>query len=219
MHYSNKEAILVVPIVAPDKYQGSLPSSANVFRLLREVNMYLHFAEGMPLGLWLAEDVGRVAISGFSFGVTFVKSVLDDTHDKSGNPPGFGQEFQSSHLREVYDFDGNVGLDFLTSLARWKGKDTDRRWRLYNGLAASMWAEQVPRVGGFQRAMRFGGYAVREGHNDDGRSMVVLPHEFTTNVLTGIPDAHQWYPTYFVAHAMMRSGFADARVTPTAGDT
>jgi hypothetical protein len=196
-----------VPIVIPiGNYRGQLGTFAgrgNVYRLLREVNYFIQRTEGVSYAGWRGQDVGRVALSGFSAGVDWVKSTLDNPEDGDDNARGIAKEFYDRKLREVYNFDGHPDADaFMATVNAWWRGDEDRKFRIYSmkpefaSYARSIDASATP--------VRFKGAQVDawEAH-DAARSLVVLPEPLLATILTRT-NPHQWFPAYFARHASSR---------------
>lgn len=162
-------AVVVMPIGKKGNY-GPSATGEGMLRLLREVTLFLHredrtssagnlHLESVPDLLagssardrWIPAStpgplprVGRVAVSGFSYGIAPVKQVMalwgsGERRDLWGVPPTEPGAFATwQHaFREVWDLDGSHGntgglQPFLSQLSSWFLADPDRVSRLYH---------------------------------------------------------------------------------------
>ncbi len=86
--------VFVMPIGGAVGGFGTGDTQAGLLQMLKEINYSVQRLLGVPLPL---QEVGKVAISGFSFGIRSVARVLGGTRI---------DQFHDVLLREVYSFDG-----------------------------------------------------------------------------------------------------------------
>lgn len=121
-YWTQRKVFLVMPVGSDVDQQGSLSSWSAVERLLREVLFFvLRIEKAGPLRPRF-QDIGRVALSAFSWGINIVTPLLS----------GAGK----SALREVYSFDGVDASHgaFNQALLAWAngGSSADpRSFRIY----------------------------------------------------------------------------------------
>ena len=82
--YSGRRVVYVVPVRSVKDKFGEAGTAAGIDRILREVNLAIHTESSADASDYLAQDVGRVAISGFSAGATFMLSALKRASDPIG---------------------------------------------------------------------------------------------------------------------------------------
>jgi hypothetical protein len=125
---SGRKVMLVFPVASDQNQMGDLTSWQVLDRCLREILYFVVRSEKVSPFVAHFQKVGRVAVSGFSFGITHVTPIVQSAP-------------ADSNLAEVYDFDGidHVGRppDFYLALQAWfrrgqAAKDgKDRRFRIY----------------------------------------------------------------------------------------
>jgi len=128
--HSGRRAVLVFPLGSRDEEMGHLvESQARVHRLLKEIHFWLQRKEDS----WPWRTFGRVALSGFSYGIRYVNRILTGARER---------DFWSDKLREIYNFDGAFAdsheeavrrrEDFQSAILQWAGSAPgDRRVRIY----------------------------------------------------------------------------------------
>ena len=187
--------IFVLPIKLHGTDIGNLHTKSGAFRLLLEINYWLQRNAGLPI---TTHPIGRVALSGFSFGGSHIHHLLT-----SGRHRLF-----DSHLKEIYGFD-LVWRPAIEAIRRWYNRGrSEHMMRIYTGRAA--WSSLLSEVGPATR--RFGAAVA---HNMTG-SVVFAPYDFWIRVRPPAPNSsiaaraewmHQLFPAYYMAHALTQSGF------------
>lgn len=101
--YANRRVVYVVPVGSRKDMFGEAATAGGIYRLLREINLAVHAENKADPANYLSQDVGRVAVSGFSAGAHFMVRALAQAFDPSG------KEFMQNRVREIYSWDGAIG--------------------------------------------------------------------------------------------------------------
>ena len=193
-----KMPIFVFPVKMHGVDIGDMQSKSSVYRLLLEINFLLQRLARLPEP---THPVGRVALSGFSFGGSHVRRVLES-----------GRSRLSAHLREVYAFDF-VSAGAQNAVRRWFNRDRgSRMMRIYssgqNDSIRSIMAETLDEV----RSPIFRLFGAAEAHATNA-SVVYAPSGFWETINPNVSSqllfarVHQMIPAIFMSHALSQSGF------------
>ena len=232
-YYAGRRVVYVVPVGSPAHQFGEASGSLGIWTLLSELNLALHQVNGATFADYQNQEVGRVAISGFSAGASAMLAAL------SNRSSALGQSFVDNRVRELYCWDGAIGgpgikntvpQDF-GSFARAWWKDPQQRIRVYTQNA------QYDTALGFLSKLARPAVAGPAGSLSktwakDGQEFATLvrlpdgffrrqyaPHEDPVSTYQGGPsasadpgfpsyiDTHHWFSTVFMQHALARSGF------------
>ena len=146
-YYAGRRVVYVVPVGSPAHQFGEASGSLGIWTLLSELNLALHQVNGATFADYQNQEVGRVAISGFSAGASAMLAAL------SNRSSALGQSFVDNRVRELYCWDGAIGgpgikntvpQDF-GSFARAWWKDPQQRIRVYTQNAQYDTALGFPR--------------------------------------------------------------------------
>lgn len=229
-HYqARRKVVFVVPVGSLNGQFGWLLSQGGMLRLLREVNLLMQTQEKVAFDDWAAQDVGRVALSGFSYGGQFLLQALRTAADGPNNPEGYAKTLWDHSLREIYNLDfASDHFDtagYIRTMYDWWRKDDDRKLRIYSrnlsylnlGPAMRPMFDKLYPPSSIEHP-HFAGdpVATAESHVDDSRSLVLLPGSFFRADQLANPiqfpvypkDAHHWFPRFFMSHAIGHSGFS-----------
>lgn len=160
-------AMVVVPVSSPSSFY-SLGNPRELQQALEQIARRCY--EGVTSKVVAAGTIGleRVAVSGYSFSGTVLRSLLDNA--------GANEPFMRKTLKEIYAFDVMLeerdqnkvitktrqkGYDeFWAKLKAWQGDDSDKRIRLYSaepGTVRNVYAELQERLkrhgGGYHNAL------------------------------------------------------------------
>jgi hypothetical protein len=212
---ARKKVIFVVPVGSLQDQFADIQSRAGVYRLIKELNLFLHNMENASYSTWNGNDVGRVGLSSLSYGGQFLQNAIETP----GNSAlASSNEFYDSKLREVYTFDITISSSgFISTIKNWWRQDPDRRFRIYTRDPAyvNFSEDTFKTASGEQKIfnkvahLQFPEVNVTEAHFDNLRSLVILPDPFFSSA-KGYPtgsDPHHWFPRYFMSHAISNSGF------------
>lgn len=141
---SARRCVLVFPLGMKGQQFGNLLSHSAMRHLLDDVNFFIHSAGGATWEGYQTAPVSRVAVSGYSFGVNWLRALLANP---GPGPRQYSRGFYNQLLKEVYWFDGMPDHfpAHLGELLSWyrRGRD-DRRIRVYTsntftGATAASW--------------------------------------------------------------------------------
>ncbi len=213
---AEQEVVFVFPVGGRIDSFGDAQTQAGLLRLLQEVNYQLQRWLEVPYPL---QDVGKVAISGFSAGITAVANVL------GGKRVGL---FHDELLREVYSFDGifmtknadgafvqDVGAtqSFINNVKSWlRNGEDDRAIRFYtqnriflDGLKDAIVNPTTTKgpkgsteVFGDNGTLLHAPPGMWLGVEKDIRKAAVNPGDLSRSV-------HQFIPAGFMSHAIQMS--------------
>jgi hypothetical protein len=202
---AGREVIFVFPLGVRGGGMGQLPSQANVYRLLQELNFWLQSTA--PIGNEFV-PVGRIALSCFSAGIHALGAVL-----RSDRVPAFWDR-----LKEIYDFDGVYAGDprstaqFVTQIEQWGNPGNqgmqDRRLRVYTQSGA--FARFGSLTGG-RRVAHVHGASETSGPTG---TLLHTPtgfwHEMNPKIFRSYAEVHGYLQDVFMYHALANSGFPAA---------
>jgi hypothetical protein len=205
-----KKVIGVVPIGKENEPFVSFATPSGVYRLLREVNLFLHKRKRRALlDFWVPQPVGKVGLAGFSESGTFLHTAILPTHDP------MGKEFYDKKLTEVYCLDPGQEYGLSAAVHDWfRGGDNERRFRVYShwydmfGDGCILYSD----CKGHASPVAYGAGKASEVHRPDGRCSIV---RFNDQFFDGIDlgpeekaghDIHHFMPRYCLGHAFQLSG-------------
>lgn len=183
-YYAMKNVVFVVPVGSSEQKFGEVGSSLGIFTILREINLALHMVNNADPINFLAQDIGRVAISGFSAGVDFMINALSNQ-----NSP-LGQSFVENHVKEIYSWDGAVAPpqntvpdNFAKLIQKW-WRNEDQFFRIYTSNSA--YSTKLAFMDKFSKQAQLGaaGSYVKSYVKDgiEFGSILVLPGGFFKNI-------------------------------------
>lgn len=211
---AGRSCVYVVP-VGSRSLQFSRLTAAKLSDWLQEIASFV--AESfVPQCTYIVNPtVGKVALSGWSFGGVWVGHVLSSIGGKKGD------EFLKKNVGEVYLFDVPPLYAPSTSskIAGWQNRGGRRIVRSYTQFAAT-YSAFVPRAqtnSSREQRVRFNGAPVDavELISDRGSTLLIPNPLFTRNCSNqsktcNIPIgtvAHEWFVRFFMAHALKQSWF------------
>jgi hypothetical protein len=213
-HDLAQRACVYVAPVAPDSEMFTKLTAATLAGWLEEIAELVRLRV-VPASHAAKVAIGKVALSGFSRGATWVRQVLLNAGDAKG------AEFLRRNLEEVYLFDPVPGTD--AAVRGWqKIKESSGIVRVYTqrqGIYENF-RPLVQTAKGQQEQVRFRNAPIgeaREVNSPKGSAVWVSGSLLVRSVLCknpsvgcGIPfsqDAHGWFVMFFMAHALNHSRF------------
>ncbi len=222
--------ILVFPVGSNKDGFQNLSTQTETFRLLQEIN---YWAQRLDQKLFPVAPIGQVALSGFSFGITYAASIIMGAQ----NPLFF-----DTLLKEVYSFDGVfqepvIGPDgkpaknkdgspqtkespkdtakFCDVLKTWfRGGSDQRSIRIYT--QRRYWFDNLKDADS-AATLTDGPNGAKELESSSVSIVLVPSGKFWNGITPGITAAqvHQEIPARFAEHAIDRSPLAAGPPLPT----
>lgn len=221
MHHAGVRAIAVVPVTEWHARYHDTVSQYDAYRLLREVNFFLHQdARADLFNEWPQRKVGRVAMAAFSDGTVAPRSILSTP----GANASVAREFFDTKLKEVYNLDGppEEAALFDSKLFGWyRGGGDGRKFRIYTmnfqylsgdvRTALKRSPSDPDRI--VTRTASHGGN-VAEGHHPDMKCSIVCLSAGYYHGIDLSPEnsadgqsIHQFFPRYYLGHALRHCSF------------
>jgi hypothetical protein len=215
-HLAKKSCIYVVP-VGSRKDQFNKLTAAKLMGWLQEIAAIV-VQNRVPGPHQTSPAVGKVALSGFSYGGHWVAHVLRNPGNQTG------QNFLDQNVGELYFFDipGSLAAQDVTPTVRaWQQRQGSRRViRSYTRFGAThqAFASLIQTPGFDVRNARFREATAQELHTPKGTS-VFIPDSLLSNncgkeehkSACAIPiagfDNHSWPMRFFMTHALAASWF------------
>jgi hypothetical protein len=191
---SGAGVVFVYPVGNAASWLNDITNQANALLLLQEINHFIRRRAAAALAL---HPIGRIAVSGFSFGYNgparlAISKKVADFDDK---------------WDEIYNFDGNDN-SFISPTIAWLHGRTDkqsmsgnRRLRVYT--QTGMW-DVIATLKPFKHAVEVKRFSAREVESYAG-TLVKVPSAFWSKAF-GVADfdhIHQAMPALFLHHAMI----------------
>jgi len=215
-HAAQKLWILAFPVAMPVKGFGGLLTKSSLYRCLQELTHWLQRTLGYGVAV---QRLGRVALSGFSYGGAYLMQVLGSSENA---------DFETNHLREVYALDCifDDPSHAASAMANWLAKDpTQRRLRVYSQNANEPLSKTNTLVPTLEKRLsalpdppvRMDGPSGSFEYQGSSATLLYTPKSFWDTLYeeAGTPDpwgagwnywvAHQQIPSVFLEHALKTS--------------
>lgn len=216
-HYQHdlaQRACVYVAPIAPDREMFTKLTAETLVRRLQQVAELVR-SRVVPATPSASVSIGRVALSGFSRGASWVSRAISNAGGAAG------EDFLKRKVKEVYLFD--PAGDSPEAIRKWQSNASGSIVRVYTGSSKTYQTYQrlvEPAVNRERRVLFTGAPAgeAREVNSSKGSVVFVANSLLAHARLCGsnkfgcaIPfaqGAHGWYAQFFLAHALKNSGFS-----------